>query len=117
MENFQNNVDVVLINKKFGVITNNQVILNSGSSQNKINFETISRVNLVKQRVFYTNIIFLILSGIFMVAIFAFNDLHIKYKMGIALVATACFLLSISHKFYFYKLIIKLFNTVPVNLR
>ncbi|MBC7524294.1 MAG: hypothetical protein H7239_07635 [Flavobacterium sp.] len=110
MEIFKNNTDSIILTKKFGVITGQEVILKKCLDLNKISFEKISRVNLIKQRVYYTNFAFFVISTSLLVSIFAINDLEMFSKMGIAFIASSSFLLSVTHKFYFYLLIIKLKN-------
>ncbi len=110
MENYKTATEPGILIKKFGTITNQEIILKNGNIQNKINFESIDRVNLIKHRVYFTNLAFLIISSLLMITIFVLHDIQLISKMGIALVASGSFILSISHKFYFYLLIIKLNN-------
>ncbi len=57
-----NNSQTIKYYKKFGVITDKEVIIDNGKRQDKIYIESISRVNLIKKRVFYSNIILLAFS-------------------------------------------------------
>ena len=54
--------EIVHFDKKFGLITSNWLVLTSGNLQNKIRFESIQKVNLIKYRVLHTNIFLFVFS-------------------------------------------------------
>ena len=58
---FQANNETNLINYKFGLITDKQVIITKGFKKSKVPFNSINRVNLIKSNVFYLNILLLLL--------------------------------------------------------
>ncbi len=108
MTTFQANNETILINDKFGLITDNQVIITKGSKKSKVPFNSINRVNLIKSRVFYLNILlFLLSASVFIYSYFMFNSERIFFFYGLIFIGIVLFLYSIVHKFYTYKLIIK----------
>jgi hypothetical protein len=108
MTTFQANNETILINDKFGLITDNQVIITKGSKKSKVPFNSINRVNLIKSRVFYLNILlFLLSASVFIYSYFMFNSERLFFFYGLIFLGIALFLYSIVHKFYTYKLIIK----------
>jgi hypothetical protein len=108
MTTFQANNETILINDKFGLITDNQVIITKGSKKSKVPFNSINRVNLIKSRVFYLNILLFLLSAyVFIYSYFMFNSERLFLFYGLIFIGIVLFLYSIVHKFYTYKLIIK----------
>lgn len=97
-------------NNKFGVITPKQVIINNGKNQNKIYFESISRVNLIKRRVFYFNSILFTVSVLLLITLFLLNEVHLLLKIILLILSISSLAYAFIHKFYFYKIIIKLKN-------
>ncbi|GAB3724948.1 hypothetical protein [Flavobacterium koreense] len=108
MTTFQANNETILINDKFGLITDNQVIITKGSKKSKVPFNSINRVNLIKSRVFYLNILLLLLSiSVFIYSFFVFKSERLFFFYGLIFIGIVLFLYSVVHKFYTYKLIIK----------
>ncbi|MFY7740587.1 MAG: hypothetical protein ACOVQC_08725 [Flavobacterium sp.] len=108
MTTFQANNETILINDKFGLITDNQVIITKGSKKSKVPFNSINRVNLIKSRVFYLNILlFLLSASVFIYSYFMFNSERLFFFYGLIFIGIVLFLYSIVHKFYTYRLIIK----------
>ena len=108
MTTFQANNETILINDKFGLITEKQVIITKGSKKSKVPFNSINRVNLIKSRVFYLNILlFLLSASVFIYSYFMFNSERLFFFYGLIFIGIVLFLYSIVHKFYTYKLIIK----------
>lgn len=108
MTTFQANNETILINDKFGLITDNQVIITKGSKKSKVPFNSINRVNLIKSRVFYLNILlFLLSASVFIYSYFIFNSERLFFFYGLIFIGIVLFLYSIVHKFYTYRLIIK----------
>ncbi|WP_298392605.1 hypothetical protein [Flavobacterium sp.] len=108
MTTFQTDSEIVLFSKKFGLITEKQIILTNGTSQNKVNFDSINRINLIKKRVFYINTILLVASLILYTYIYFSIKYHPKeFLIGLALLGTLMLVYSLIYKFYNYKLIIK----------
>lgn len=106
------NNEILHFDKKFGIITQNKVILTKGTSkQEKIAFDAIEKVNLIKYRVLYTNILLLTLS----LTILASSLLHWHPEKIIIqffiLLGILLLVYSIRHKFYYYRLVIKEKNT------
>ena len=108
MTTFQANNETILINDKFGLITDKQVIITKGSKKSKVPFNSINRVNLIKIRVFYLNILlFLLSASVFIYSYFMFNSERLFFFYGLIFIGIVLFLFSIVHKFYTYRLIIK----------
>lgn len=108
MTTFQANNEIIHFNDKFGLITENQVIITNGSKKNKVNFDAINRVNLIKSRVFYLNILSFISSiSVFIYTFFIFKSERLLLFYSLILIGIVLLVYSIVHKFYAYKLIIK----------
>lgn len=107
MNTINKELEILLYDKNFGLITERQVIITKNNCEKKLRFESINKVNLIKKRFFYSNL-FLFLTSCF---IFVFNYLFLKTNqiifystLGIGILF---FLYAIIHKFYTYELIIK----------
>ncbi|WP_395067291.1 hypothetical protein [Flavobacterium sp.] len=108
MTTIEVNSDIVHFNKKFGLITEKQIIITEGSQHNKINFESINRVNLIKKRVFYSNMtLFLISICVFGYTFFFIQSNKKDMFYSMILIGILFLVYSIIHKFYQYKLVIK----------
>ena len=109
--------ETVHFNKKFGLITSDQLLLTSGNEKNRIQLESIERVYLVKYRVLYTNIFLFFFSCALL--LFPTFVLQIEYKKIIPFAALSLLLLVYSyfHKFYFYRLEIKDVNKTTYTVK
>ncbi len=108
MTTFQLDNNVVHFNKKFGIITNKQVIITKGTDQNKININSINNVNLIKRRVFYLNLLLLLMSiSIFTYTLFFLKSEIVEMYYSLIFVSMVLLLFSLIHKFYMYVLVIK----------
>lgn len=94
------------INKRFGLVTSDQVILINGSNQNDIFIDSINHVNLIKQRTLFTNRI-LMLFGTFIIGFSYFFLTQKPVIYTLIALGVAVLLYSLIHKFYIYKLIIE----------
>jgi hypothetical protein len=108
MTTFQADNQVIHFSEKFGLITENQVILTKLNGHNKVRIDSIDRVNLIKRRVFYSNLALFLLS----MCVLSFTFFYIeseKKQMYISLIIFGVLLLvySLIHKFYLYKIVIK----------
>lgn len=118
MTTFQTENQIIYFNEKFGLITDNQIIISKGKEKNKIDFESIHNVKLIKRRVFYSNSILLLIALSLIAYVYFYFETE-KIEMHISLI-TAGFLFlifSIFHKFYFYKLVIKEKNNSIIELK
>jgi len=100
--------NLIFYNEKFGLITENQLIINNGSQKNIINFDSISRVNLIKKRINYYNFIsFFLCIIVFVYSIFMF-DIK-KLELFFAFIFLGIILLVITNfiRFHSYRLVIK----------
>jgi len=108
MTTFQANNETIQINKKFRFITDNQVIITNGSKKNKVPFSSINKVNLIKSRVFYLNILLFLMSiFIFVYSFFVFKSGQLLLFYCLILIGLLLLIYAAVHKFYTYKLIIK----------
>ena len=108
MTTFQTDNQVIHFSEKFGLITKDHIILTNGISQNKIQIDDIHKINLIKQRVFYSNaVLFLLAISIISFTYFYFESE--KKEMYISLTSFGLILLvySLIHKFHLYKIVIK----------
>lgn len=97
--------DILLFDKKIGLITSNEVILEEKNKQVKIDFTTINKVSLSKHRVYFSNAI-LFLLGLFIILnthIFLRNH-RIEIYYGLLIIAALTILFAFFHKFHFYKI-------------
>lgn len=107
MTSIQTENDTVLFSKKFGLITDKQLIINQGAKISKINFSAIYKVNLIKRRVFYFNITLFLLS----LAVFAYTYFYLKSEKvemyySLLFIGIVIMIYSIIHKFYDYRIVI-----------
>ena len=99
------NTEIILFDKKIGLITSNEVIFEEKRKQVKIELATINKVSLSKHRVYISNAIILLI-GVFLVInthiFFRNNKIEVYYSLlGISFLVL---LFSFYHKFYFYKI-------------
>lgn len=105
------NIDGVTFIKKFGIITNKEVIIKRGNAkQIKISIDSISKVKLVKKRIIFFNIILLTLGLLTLIILLLNLKGEEFYLYLLSLICVLCFVLAFIHKFYLYSLIIKLKN-------
>lgn len=98
---------VIHFSKKFGLITDNQLILTTGS-RNKIRLDSIDRVNLIKRRVFFYNtLLFIISLSIILLTYLYFESERMEYYLCLGAFGVIVLVYSVIHKFYQYKIIIK----------
>jgi len=108
MTTFQTDNQVILFSEKFGLITDNQVIINRGAQKNKVSINSINKVNLFKIRAFHSNIIsFLFSLSVLIYAYIMFKSEQIYIFYGLVIVGLIFLAFSFLHKFYIYRLIIK----------
>ena len=118
MTTFQANNEIIHFDDKFGLITENQVIISKGSTKNKVNFDSINNVNLIKSRVFYFNFIAFILSlSVFVYTFTIFKSERLEFFYGLILIGIFLLIYSFIHKFYIYKLVIKEKNHSTIVLK
>lgn len=108
MTTFQTDNQIIHFNEKIGLITENQVILTKLNGHNKIRIDSIERVNLIKRRVFYSNLaLFLLSICIFSFAYFFFESEKIQMYVSVIIFGVILLIYSLLHKFYLYKIVIK----------
>lgn len=113
-----NSIDDIKFDKKFGIITDKQIIINAGNEiENKISISSISKVKLIKKRVFYTNLAFLTTSIFAAVFLFINTEIHLFITVTLGLLSIASLVYAFIHKFYFYKIVIKLNNNTQHSLK
>ena len=112
-----NNSQTIKYYKKSGVITDKEVIIDNGKRQDKIYIESISRVNLIKKRVFYSNIILLAFSFLCVFVLFFEESKNLISKIFLIILAISTLTFAIIHKFYFYKIEIKLKNNESFKIK
>ena len=99
---------IIHFNKKFGFITDNQIILTNRAAQNKIRIDNIDKIDLLKRRIFYSNVILFSLSvGIISFTYFFFESEKKQMYITLAFLGIVLLAYSLFHKFYHYKIIIK----------
>ena len=97
--------DIILFDKNIGIVTPNQIIIGDGKDQKRIDIDSINKVILVKNRVFFTNIILTFISISFMGSTHVFfRDHKVEIYYGLLFIGTLTLLYAIFHKFYIYKI-------------
>jgi hypothetical protein len=107
MNTISEDIEIVHYDEKFGLITKNQIILFNKNVQDKIDFRSIKKVNLIKKRVFYLNIFFVSISVLLFTLSYVFSLKQSTIFYYFLLLGIIGMLLSITHKFYHYKMIIE----------
>lgn len=105
MNSVNNNSKVLLFDKKIGIITLTEVVLEERNKQKKIELSSINKVSLSKHRAYSGNAIVFIL-GIFIAInthVF-FRDNKSSVYFGFLTMALITILFSVFYKFYFYKI-------------
>lgn len=108
MTRFETDQHLLFFNKKFGIITEKQLILSNGKKLNKIKIESIDKVSFRKHRVFYLNsMLFILSAGIFTLIYFLYESEKMELYLSFTVIAILILVYSIMHKFYSYKIIIR----------
>lgn len=103
----ENHSEVIHFSRNFGFITTNKVILKHDKTEEKIALDTIDCVNLIKYRVLYTNTVLLFL-GLGLLAGSLANWHPDKLTIHFLILAAVVILVySFTHKFYYYRLVIR----------
>lgn len=110
--------DLIYFDRKFGYITENQLIITKGTKKNKVYINSIKRVNLFKSRLLLSNLVcFLSSTSLLLYAYFYLkSDKNIIFYSLIA-VGLLLLLYSFIHKFYIYRLVIKENNDAVVEIK
>lgn len=109
MKPLVNEEEIIKYNKRFGIVTKNQLLIYGGSNP-KIYIDSINKVKLIKNRVFYTNFTFLSLTIVSTIFLYSYLEIHIAVKSVILLFSLVMLIYTFIHKFYLYKIVIKLNN-------
>ena len=108
MTRFETDQHLLFFSKKFGLITEKQLILTNGKKLNKIKIDSIAKVSLLKHRVFYLNsLLFIVSAGIFTLIYLFYESEKMELYLSFMVIAILILVYSIMHKFYSYKIIIK----------
>jgi hypothetical protein len=100
-------IDSIVYYNAFGCITNFEVILYNKKNKEKIDFESINNIRLIKERVFYYNLLFFVISLLLFYIGYLFYTIYLTVSLGLSITAGLILLYSYFYKFYFYKMIIK----------
>ena len=108
MTPFQTDQHLLFFSKKFGLITDTQLILTNGKKLSKIKIESIDKVSFRKQRVFRLNsLLFIFSATIFTLIYFFYESEKMELYLSFTIIAVLILVYSIMHKFYSYKIIIR----------
>lgn len=110
--------DLIYFDKKFGYITENQLIITKGTKKNKVYINSIKRVNLFKSRLLLSNLVCFLSSTSLLLYVYFYlkSDKNIIFYSLIA-VGLLLLLYSFIHKFYIYRLVIKENNDAVVEIK
>ena len=108
MTPFETDQHLLFFNKKFGLITEKQLILTNGRKLSKIKIESIDKVSFHKHRVFYLNsLLFILCATIFTLIYLFYESEKMELYLSFTVIAILILVYSIMHKFYSYKIIIR----------
>jgi hypothetical protein len=108
MTTFQTDQHLLFFSKKFGLITEKQLILTNGKKLSKIKIDSIAKVSLHKHRVFFLNsLLFILSAGIFTLIYLFYESEKMELYLSFTVIAILILVYSIMHKFYSYKIIIR----------
>lgn len=110
--------DLIYFDRKFGYITENQLIITKGTKKNKVYINSIKRVNLFKSRLLLSNLVCFLSSTSLLLYVYFYlkSDKNIIFYSLIA-VGLLLLLYSFIHKFYIYRLVIKENNDAVVEIK
>lgn len=110
--------DPIYFDRKFGYITENQLIITNGSKKNMVYINSIKRVNLFKSRLLLSNLICFLSSTSLLLYVYFYlkSDRNIIfYSLIVVGLLLMCY--SFIHKFYIYRLVIKENNDGVVEIK
>lgn len=118
MKLLETKTDIIYFDKKFGYITDNQLIITKGTKKNKVYINSIKRVHLFKSRLLLSNLICFLFSSSLLLYVYFFLKSN-KNIIFYSLIVTGLLLLiySFIHKFYIYRLVIKENNDAVVEIK
>lgn len=117
MESTENDIKIDYFDKKLGLITNNQVIIYKKNQHEKIDLQSVNNVKLVKQRVFYFNLLLVVGSCISFYLTYHFYHKQSVVASVLFILGASTLLYSFYVKFYNYTMIIKEKNEKVHKLR
>ncbi|HLP63897.1 hypothetical protein [Flavobacterium sp.] len=117
MESTENDIKIDYFDKKLGLITNNQVIIYKKDQHEKIDLQSVNNVKLVKQRVFYFNLLLVVGSCISFYLTYHFYHKQSVVASVLFILGASTLLYSFYVKFYNYTMIIKEKNEKVHKLR
>lgn len=105
MDSRNKSSDILLFDKKIGLITTSEVILEEKNKQVKIDLNTINKVSLSKHRVYFGNALLFLLSLVIILNTQVFFRNHpAKIYYSLLSIAIVVLFFAFFHKFYFYKI-------------
>ncbi len=110
--------DIIYFDKKFGYITENQLIITKGAKKNKVYINSIKRVNLFKSRLLLSNLVCFLASTSLLLYVYFYLKSN-KNIIFYSLIVLGLLMLvySFIHKFYIYRLVIKENNDAVVEIK
>jgi hypothetical protein len=107
MEVSNNKSDIIHLDEKLGFITQNQVVLYKNNREEKIDIQSVSKVQLIKKRIFNLNLLLLCSSLIVFYLTYFFYHNHSVFASFLFICGISIFLYSFYHKYYNYTIVIK----------
>ncbi|MBL7886815.1 MAG: hypothetical protein JNJ52_08710 [Flavobacterium sp.] len=107
METPNDQNDIIHLDEKLGFITQNQVVLYKNNREEKIDIQSVSKVQLVKKRIFNLNLLLLCGSLIVFYLTYFFYHIHSVFASFLFIGGISIFLYSFYHKYYNYTIVIK----------
>ena len=110
--------DLIYFDRKFGYITENQLIITKGTKKNKVYINSIKRVNLFKSRLLLSNLVCFLSSTSLLLYVYFYLKSN-KNIIFYSLIVLGLLMLvySFIHKFYIYRLVIKENNDAVVEIK
>lgn len=107
MESSTNNIEISHFDNKLGLVTQHQVILYKKDHHEKIDLQSVNKVKLIKERVFYFNLLLVVGSCISFYLTYHFYNKESVIASVLFVLGASTLLYSFYHKFYNYTMIIK----------
>ena len=91
-----------------GFVTDNKVIMYRGTEANIIYLKNIRKIDLIKERKFDFNLLFMLVETLIACFLFYNSELRFSVKFIMVILTAVAMLMSVFYKFYFYKIVVYL---------
>jgi hypothetical protein len=110
MESLQNSHEIVHHDKRIGLITNNEVIIYSQNTEQKIELDAIKNIQIIKKRAYQWNTVYFLVSAIFFYFAYYFYFAEWIVTTLLFLIGAVVLFFVFYKKYYAYSIRIKDIN-------